>query len=167
MEIDMILACGTDGSIGIDGGLIWRIPEDLRHFRALTTGHPVVMGRKTWESLPRRPLHGRLNIVMTRDSSYDAPGAVVVSSPEEALAAAERGIPGSAPFVIGGEQVYRIFLPLADRIHVTAVEAVCPEADARLPWPLPAGEWVETESTPLVSTPEGVEYSYKTFCRKR
>lgn len=69
----MILACGTDGSIGIDGGLIWRIPEDLRHFRALTTGHPVVMGRKTWESLPRRPLPGRLNIVMTRDSVMTRP----------------------------------------------------------------------------------------------
>lgn len=165
MEIEMIVACGADGSIGLEGSLIWRIPDDLRHFRKLTTGHPVIMGRKTWESLPRRPLPGRLNIVMTRCAGYEAPGAVVAGSAESALEAASEGMPGVTPFIIGGEQIYKAFFPMSTRLHITAVDASCPDADARLPWPLSSSEWRETDSSEIMKAPGGEEYRYLTFDR--
>jgi len=167
MELNMIVAAGKDGAIGCRGNLIWNISGDLRRFKALTTGHPVIMGRKTWESLPKRPLPGRLNIVITRDESYAATGAVVVSSPEKAIEAASAGMPGVTPFVIGGEQIYRHFLPSATCIFLTAVDAESPEADARLPWPFPAGEWSEVESSETMTSPVGVDYKYVTLIRKQ
>lgn len=130
-RITLIVAVAENGVIGNRGGLPWRIPEDLRRFKALTLGKPVIMGRKTWNSLPKKPLPGRLNIVMTRDASFRAEGAQVVRSFAEALAATEKH--GAADvMVIGGEAIFAEALPLASRIELTEV-AASPRGDAFMP----------------------------------
>ena len=119
MTISLVVAASTNNVIGSDGGLPWHLPDDLRHFKRLTTGKPVVMGRRTFESIGR-PLPDRRNIVMTRDPGYVARGCDVVSSVREALdlvSGAEEAM------IIGGGQVYRDFLPHADRIYLTRVQA--------------------------------------------
>jgi dihydrofolate reductase len=117
--ISLVYAQSRNGMIGRDGGLPWHISSDLKRFKALTMGKPVIMGRKTWDSLPRKPLPGRVNIVITRQNGFLAGGAVVVQTPGDALTAA-----GDEPeiCVIGGAEVYRQFLPLADRIYLTEVD---------------------------------------------
>ncbi len=107
--------------IGVDGGLPWRLPEDMKHFRRVTMGKPVLMGRVTYESIPPRfrPLPGRTNIVLTRQDSFEAPSCVVVNSLEEALAAAA-GEPEL--MVIGGAQLYEQLLPQAQRLYLTLVD---------------------------------------------
>lgn len=160
-EVNIIVAAGKDGAIGKEGDLIWRIPADLRRFKALTMGHPVIMGRKTWESLPKRPLPGRRNIVVTRNVAYDAPGAELASSPEEAV----RICKDSIPFVMGGEEIYKAFMPLATRIFLTEVEAECPDADAWLPFPLNPDAWRVEEAGAVETTPAGVSYRYVTYTR--
>ena len=116
--ISLIVAVAENGVIGDRNALLWHISEDLRHFKAVTTGHPVVMGRKTWESLGR-PLPNRTNVVITRQN-IEIPGCTVVHSLEEAVAL----FPGDDEvFVIGGAQIYAQALPLADRFYLTRVEA--------------------------------------------
>jgi dihydrofolate reductase len=117
--ITLVYAQSRNGVIGRDGGLPWRIPSDLKRFKASTMGKPVIMGRKTWESLPRKPLPGRLNIVITRKKSFECEGATVVAGVTEALAAA-----GHVPevCVIGGGEIYKQFLPIAHRIHLTTID---------------------------------------------
>jgi dihydrofolate reductase len=117
--VSIIVATDEQGGIGLGGVLPWRLPEDLRRFKALTMGSPVIMGRKTHESIGR-PLPGRRNIVISRQAGLGIAGCTVVDSLDAALAAA-----GPAPevFVIGGAQVYRVALPLADKMHVTRVHA--------------------------------------------
>ena len=114
--MNIIVAAGADGAIGLNEDLIWRIPADLRRFKTLTMGHPVIMGRRTWESLPKRPLPGRRNIVLSRDAAFHAEGAETAHSPEEALALTAGS---DIPFVIGGESIYKAFLPMAERIMLT------------------------------------------------
>jgi dihydrofolate reductase len=111
-------------AIGKDGGLIWNNPTDLSRFRDLTRAHPVIMGRKTWESLPenRRPLPNRTNIVVSRDASYRAEGARVVATIEEALTLAKRSPGGDEVWVIGGGIIYALSLPYADRLYLTLVD---------------------------------------------
>lgn len=127
MRVSIHVAIAENGVIGREGGLPWRLSTDLKRFKADTLGKPVVMGRKTWESFPRRPLPERLNIVVTRDRSYQAEGAEVVASLEEGLALARirgRCMAGADEIcVIGGGQIYAQALPLADRLHVTHVLA--------------------------------------------
>lgn len=132
----MILAIADDGTIGHAGGIPWTIPEDLKRFKALTTGHAVIMGRKTWESLPDkvRPLPDRRNIVVSRDANYRAPGASLWHSLETALHWARFGTVQDdpiGPFVIGGAEIYRESLPLATRIYMTRVRC-SPGGDTRL-----------------------------------
>ena len=140
--LSLIAAVARNLAIGKDNQLLWHLPEDMRHFRETTRGKPVVMGRKTWESLPEkfRPLPGRQNIVVSRDPAYKAHGADLAGSLEGALALA-----GGAEevFVIGGEQLYRAALPFADRLYLTEVELE-PEADAFFPELNPA-VWQEVE----------------------
>lgn len=119
MTISLVVAASTNNVIGSDGGLPWHLPDDLRHFKRLTTGNPIVMGRRTFESIGR-PLPDRRNIVMTRDPDYVAPGCDVVSSVREALDLLEDT---DEVMIIGGGQVYRDFLPHADRIYLTRVQA--------------------------------------------
>lgn len=167
--MNIIVAAGADGAIGLNGNLIWRIPADLRRFKTLTMGHPVIMGRLTWESLPKRPLPGRRNIVVTRDASYQAEGAEIAHTPEEALALASTdgsSAAEGAPFVIGGESIYKAFLPMAERIYLTEIDASCREADARFPFPLDLATWELEEASTRDTTPEGIAYRYATY-RKR
>src|ERR1051325_4312861 len=116
-RIALIVARADKGVIGRQGGLPWRVPEDLRRFKALTLGKPCIMGRKTWDSLPKKPLPGRTNIVLTRDESFRAEGAVVTRSLDEALARAETESPNEVA-VIGGADVYRAILSQATRIYL-------------------------------------------------
>ena len=157
----MIAAVGRNLEIGRGGDLVWPISADLKNFKKLTTGHPVIMGRKTWKSLPKRPLPGRQNIVMSR-SLWNLEGALCVQSPEEALDACEGE---EMPFVIGGAQVYEAFLPLADRLYLTQVDDEvrdCIDAwfpDYRKEWRLAeASEWMEDSS--------GVKYRFEIWLRK-
>lgn len=117
--LSIIVAHDETGLIGRDGDLPWRLPNDLKHFKALTLGHTVLMGRKTWQSLPRRPLPERQNRVLTRDAGFVAPEAAVFTDLAAALAAPAQG----ALFVIGGAELYRLCLPLATRLYVTLVHA--------------------------------------------
>lgn len=119
--LTLIAAVARNGVIGQDNRLPWHLPADLKHFKALTTGHAVIMGRKTWESLPEkfRPLPGRQNIVVTRNAAYRAEGAVVVTSLPAAVAAAQ----GDEAFVIGGAELYATALPLADCLQLTEITA--------------------------------------------
>ncbi|MBM7405333.1 MULTISPECIES: dihydrofolate reductase [Sphingomonas] len=121
------LARADNGVIGRDGQLPWHLPADLKRFKAGTMGKPMVMGRKTFESFPS-PLPGRRHIVLTRDPSWNAPGAEVAHDPEAALALAGDG----EVAVIGGAEVFALFLPQADRIELTEVHAA-PEGDAVVP----------------------------------
>ncbi|MFZ5748926.1 MAG: dihydrofolate reductase [Pseudomonadota bacterium] len=114
------LARADNGVIGVDGDLPWRLPADLKRFKAQTMGRPMVMGRKTFESFPS-PLPGRRHIVLTRDCAWTAPGAEVAHSVEAALALA-----GDDVAVIGGAEIFALFLPLADRIELTEVHAAPP-----------------------------------------
>ncbi|MEZ3518569.1 MAG: dihydrofolate reductase [Muribaculaceae bacterium] len=147
--ITLIAAVAADGGIGCRGNLLWHIPADLRHFKTLTMGAPVVMGRNTWESLPRRPLPGRRNIVVSRNSSYAPPGADLFTSLEDALAsaAATADTESRDVFVIGGGALYAASLPLADALEITRIDAVAPECDTWFPDIDPA-RWrlVSTES---------------------
>lgn len=127
-ELFAIAAMGRNGEIGYKGDMPWHIPEDLRHFKETTMGHPVIMGRATWESLPKRPLPGRLNIVLTRNAGYAAEGAETAASMADALKKCD-----ITPFVIGGGDVYKTALPLLSRIYVTRIDADFPDADTYFP----------------------------------
>lgn len=132
--ISLIAALGTNRAIGKDNDLIWKLPGDLPRFKALTLGHPVIMGRKTWESLPAnfRPLPGRTNIVVTRDAAYNAPGAILAQSFPEALSLARDAEGAEEIFAIGGQQVYECALPFASRLYLTLVDDA-QEGDAYFP----------------------------------
>jgi dihydrofolate reductase len=132
----LIAALGRNRVIGRDGELPWRLPDDLRRFKQLTMGQPVLMGRKTWHSLGR-PLPGRENRVLTRDPQFTAEGAQVFRRLDDALAPPASG----ALWVIGGGELYAQLLPRADALFLTAVEAA-PDGDAHFP-PLPPGRWRE------------------------
>ncbi len=126
MSVTIVVARGRNGAIGKDGGLPWRLPADLRHFKAVTMGSAMVMGRKTFESLPGL-LPGRRHIVLTRDRAWQAAGTETAGSVDEAIALG-RGEPLS---VIGGAEIIRLFLPVADAIELTEVHAE-PHADTFL-----------------------------------
>ncbi|MGH6855325.1 MAG: dihydrofolate reductase [Aestuariivirga sp.] len=120
-RIVFVVAVSRNGVIGRDGALPWHISSDLKRFKQITMGKPVIMGRKTWESLPKRPLAFRSNIVITRQPDYDAPGARIAADRERALAIARAGTPEEIA-VIGGAEIFRLFLPLADRVYLTEVD---------------------------------------------
>jgi dihydrofolate reductase len=131
--ITLVAAVAKDGAIGRDNALLWHLPEDLARFKALTLGKPVVMGRKTWESLPPkfRPLPGRRNLVVSR-SVRELAGAEVFASLEAALAACSE----PEVCVIGGAELYALALPRADKLALTEVDASFPDADRHFPaWP--------------------------------
>ena len=141
VPLSLVVARARNGVIGRDGGLPWRLKDDMAIFRRVTLGRPVIMGRKTWDSLPAKPLKGRGNIVLSRDGSFAPPGAIVCDRFDEALqigreqAADEvEGREGAEPevCVIGGEAVFALALPKAARLHLTEVEADV-EGDVRFP----------------------------------
>ena len=158
MELGLIYARSRNGVIGRNNTLPWRLPEDLAHFKAVTLGCPVIMGRKTWDSLPPkfRPLPGRRNIVITRDSRWHADGAQPATSLDHALAQC-----GDAPraWVIGGAQIYRLAAPLAHVAEVTLIDADY-DGDAFAP-ELPS-HWRETGRENHVSD-NGLPYCFVTY----
>lgn len=161
--IALVVAKAANGVIGDRGRIPWRLPEDMRRFKRVTMGKPCIMGRKTWESLPKKPLPGRVNIVVTRDPHFVADGALVVHSFDEAIARAESKSAGEIA-VIGGEEIYRAALSGADSIYLTEVIAEFP-GDARFPAIDPA-EWRETAREDHV-TDAGLNYRFLTLERIR
>jgi dihydrofolate reductase len=143
-RVAFVVAVSKNGVIGLNGGLPWRLSSDLRFFKTITMGKPLIMGRKTWESLPKRPLPGRDNIVITRQRGYVAPGATVVSDIEAALSKAEmfaRRVKSDEVAVIGGGEIFALLLPRADRIYLTEVDLEV-EGDTNFP-PLDPAHWKE------------------------
>ena len=156
----LIAAVAANGVIGRDGKLPWHLPEDLRRFRALTTGHAIIMGRRTWETLPHA-LPARENIVVTRRQGYRAPGASVASSLEDALRRVTYAPP---PFVIGGGELYRAALPCAQRAFITEIARAF-EGDATFP-ALDRREWVETaREAGTHGGTDGFAYAFVTYER--
>lgn len=133
-KLTLVVAVAKNGIIGRDGKLPWRLSSDMKHFKAATMGKPVLMGRKTWDSLPRKPLLGRQNLVLTRDADFKADGAWVYTDLNAMLAAA-RAMAEAAGVeeacVIGGAQLYNAVLPQANRVILTEVN-LSPEGDAHL-----------------------------------
>lgn len=158
--IALVVAYSANRVIGRDGGLPWHLPSDLRHFKAITTGGAVVMGRRTYESIPAafRPLPGRRNLVLSGNGFSD-PGAEVHGDLAGALAAC-----GDGCFVIGGGETYRQALPLADRVYATVVEG---DVDGDTFFPeLPESEWACVESGPP-QTENGHTFTFRTYDRRR
>lgn len=147
IKLCLIVARARNGAIGKDGGLPWRLSDDLVHFKTTTRGCPVIMGRKTWESLPTKPLPGRDNIVLSRDGQYQAPRARVFTAMPAAIAAGRalaRAAGRSELFVVGGEAIYAAALPHADRLYITDVDADI-DGDAFFP-KFDAGVFAESDS---------------------
>jgi dihydrofolate reductase len=162
-RLTLIAAVARGGVIGGDNQLLWHLPEDMAHFRRSTTGCPVVMGRKTWDSLPERfrPLPGRRNIVVTTQAGWSAPGAEVAHSPAEALALVQ-GVPQA--FVIGGATLYAAALPLADELLLTEIDADF-AGDVHFPdWPREA--FVEVDRQPQqAAAPNTFSFAFVTYRR--
>jgi dihydrofolate reductase len=157
--ISLIAAVAQNGAIGKNNQLLWHLPEDMRYFRETTRGKTVIMGRKTWESLPAafRPLPGRRNIVVTRDAHYVAEGAVLAHSLPEAIATA--GEAGET-FVIGGAELYLQALPQAQRLYLTEVAQTC-EGDVFFP-EIPAAKWQEV-SRDEQSSATGIKFAFVVY----
>lgn len=156
----LIVARGRNGVIGREGALPWRLRDDLALFKETTAGAPLLMGRKTWESLPRKPLPGRENIVLSRNWTFQARGARVYSSLSSALAVARmlatRGGKDEV-FVIGGAGLYEDTLPMAHRLYITEVDAE-PKGDVTFP-PFEEAKWTET-SRQFFAASEGNEHAF-------
>lgn len=145
MTLTLIAAVGPKMELGCRGNLAYSLRDDMAHFKATTTGHPVIMGRLTFESFPKGALPGRTNIVVTRNAAFSAPGVLVAPDIERAVELAA-GSPGAEEtFVIGGGEIYRQMLPLASRLILTEVEVEAPEADTFFP---AIGGWKEESRTP-------------------
>jgi dihydrofolate reductase len=158
-RISLVVAVARNGVIGRDNDLPWRIPEDLKRFKALTMGKPVIMGRKTWDSLPKKPLPGRTNIVVTRNPEFRTEGAIVAHSFTEAV---EKAAGANEIAVIGGEAIFAEALPIADIIHMTQVNA-SPEGDAFMPL-IDRSQWRESARDGPHSA-HGLQYSFVTLER--
>ncbi|MDB5825985.1 MAG: dihydrofolate reductase [Variovorax sp.] len=162
MRINLIFARAANGVIGANGALPWHLPEDMAHFKAQTAKAPVIMGRKTWDSLPPRfrPLPGRTNIVVTRQADWHGEGAQAASSLLDALAFAERTQTAEA-WVIGGAQIYAEAEPLAQRAVVTEIHR---DYDGDAWAPTMGSKWQETARESHVAA-DGVAYSFVTLER--
>ena len=132
MKISMIAALGKNRELGEGNKLIWKIPSDLKRFQDLTSGHPIIMGRKTYESIGRL-LPNRTNIIITRDLSNKIEGAIVVNSIQDAFEKAKNEPGSDEVFIIGGAQIYTLGMPFANKLYLTKIAAVAPAADAFFP----------------------------------
>ena len=163
-RLTLIAALARGRAIGRDNTLPWHLPEDLAHFRRTTQGAPVLMGRKTWDSLPARfrPLPGRRNLVLSRQATLQCPGAEVVSSVDQALALCA-GVP--QVFVIGGAELYAQALPLADTLVLTELDLAVPDADAFFPaWDTQAFTEAARESH-RAAAPNDFGFAFVTYQR--
>jgi dihydrofolate reductase len=157
--ITLVVAYTRNRVIGRDNQMPWHLPGDLAHFKRTTLGRPILMGRKTWESIGR-PLPGRQNIVITRNASYDAVGATVVGSLDAALTAAANA---DEIFVIGGAEIFKDALGRASRLVATEIDADI-DGDTWFP-ALPGNEWKEIERLPQPAD-NGLSYSFVTYARQ-
>ena len=161
--IHIIVAAGIRGEIGYKNQLLCHLSNDLKHFKELTTGHTVLMGRKTWDSLPKKPLPNRRNIVISRNKDLQLEGAEVFTSPEAALKTMQIG---EEVFIIGGEQIYQLFINKADIIHLTRIQAEF-EADAFLP-EINFEEWQLKEEIPFQKDEKNsYDFVFQTFVNKK
>ena len=159
-RLHLMYARAANGVIGRDNTIPWRLPEDMAHLKARTMGHPMIIGRRTWDSLPVkfRPLPGRTNIVVTRQAGWQAEGAVPASSLEDAIRLAGTS---DVAWVLGGAEIYRAALPLAYEVHVTEIDAEY-EGDAYAP--TLGAEWVEASREGHVSA-AGVRFAFVVYRR--
>jgi dihydrofolate reductase len=154
MSVTLILAIAENGVIGKDGAIPWHISDDLKRFKALTLGQTIVMGRKTWDSLPKKPLPGRTNVVVTRDGNWRAEGATVMHNLDKAFR--------TDAMVIGGAEIYRAALAVATRIELTEVHRAY---DGDAIFEFDRSGWKEDKRERHL-TPDGLAYSYVTLTRK-
>ncbi len=167
VKLCAIVAMGSNRVIGRDGDLPWRLSDDLKSFKAITSGKPLIVGRKTWESFPRRPLPGRENIVLSRDGNYAAPGARVYSSLAPAINVATSiaqttGV--DEVFIAGGGTVYERAMDLIDRLYLTRVDA-SPEGDALFP-EIDMSTWTEVWRTEHISDAKN-DHNFTITCLDR
>ncbi len=161
-RVAAIVAAGSNGAIGRRGDLPWHIAEDMRRFKSLTMGHPVIMGRRTWESLPKRPLPGRRNIVVSRNPDFQTEGAETAPSVEAAIALCAAD---EIPFIIGGGEIYAAAFPLLTEILMTRVDTSVEDADTFFPT-VTTDEWsLSEESEPMVSA-KGLPFRFLKYLRK-
>ena len=162
MNINMIFARSANGVIGNNNAMPWHLPEDLAHFKKLTLGSPVIMGRKTWDSLPTkfRPLPGRTNVVITRQTGWQAEGAQTAGSLIDALALCQLA---SDVWIIGGAQIYAQAEPLASRIEVTHIDKIY-QGDAFAP--TLGSQWQQSQKEAHVSS-TGLNFSFITYTRQK
>ncbi len=157
--LSIIVAADRNNVIGKDNALIWHLPNDLRYFKEKTTGHAIIMGRRTFESVGK-PLPNRRNIIITRNSDFKADGCVVVTSLNEALQLVS---PDDENFIVGGEDIYRQALPLADRVYLTRIDHAF-EGDRH--FPQLGAEWELTEQTQgIVDDRNAFAHTFQTFTR--
>ncbi len=160
--ISIIVAIAENYAIGKNNELLWHIPEDMKRFRRITSGHKIIMGKRTFESLPVRPLKDRINIVISDDPGDVYEGCLMAYSLEEALLHCH---PGEECFVIGGGMVYRQFMPLVDKLYVTWVHKEF-EADTYFP-EIDPGVWEETGRSGGQDPGPGFAYSFVTYARRK
>lgn len=160
-NLSLIVAVAQNGAIGKDNDLLWHISDDLKHFKALTTGHPVIMGRRTFDSLPFKPLPKRRNIVLTHDRTFVSDGVEVVHSVEEIF---ETIKDEEEAFVIGGAAIYQLLLPYVHRLYVTQVYQDF-DADTYFP-PIRPDEFRQIAASPLqTDSASGLTYAYIDYQR--
>jgi dihydrofolate reductase len=165
MKVSIIVATGENNVIGAGGKIPWHLPADFKHFKEVTTGHPIVMGRKTFESIGK-PLSGRTNIVITADAGYSAEGCLVAHSLEEALRLAEGAAGGDECFMIGGAQIYALALPKAQTVYLTKVHGAF-DGDAFFP-KLNEKEWrLVNSETHKKDEKNPFDYDFLTFSSAR
>lgn len=163
-RISLLVAMATNRIIGQNNQLPWHLPADLKHFKSLTMGHIIIMGRKTYESIGKS-LPGRINIVVTHQHQFIAPDAIVVNSIDDALKVSEEMASTPEVFVIGGEQLYRQTLPICQRIYITEIQRDF-AGDTVFPAFDPA-DWQETERIRHVSERDGLAYDFVVLDRKK
>ena len=162
-SIQAIVAVASDWGIGRQGDLLCHLPADMKHFKEVTMGHSIVMGRKTFESFPRRPLPGRQNIVITHNAAWQYPGVTVVHNLDDAIAAAET----DTLFIIGGAQIYELALPRVDVLYLTQIHARWASADVFFP-SLDMSEWEEVSREHHASDHRNAyEFDFVTLKRRK
>lgn len=163
-EVNIIVAVAPDLAIGRNGDLLFHVSADLRRFKELTMGYPIIMGRKTFESLPKGALPGRRNIIVSRNPDFTAPGAEVFPSLEDAVSACGDS---EKAFIIGGSQIYSKAISIADRLLLTRFDRTADDADCFFP-EISSKEWsVESKSDWTKDEKSGVNYCFENLCREK
>jgi len=162
MIFSIIVAIASNRAIGKNNRLLFHLPEDLKYFKKVTSGHTVIMGKNTWDSLPLKPLPGRTNIVLNREMELKCDQCVTLPSVDEVIRYCEK-LNDPECFIIGGGEVYKTFLPLAQRLYITRVEKEF-EADTFFP-EIPGNEWKLVSSTENFSEKENFRYFYEVWER--